>query len=106
MSVRFVLVGLAILGVLAALGFIQIIPDSGGGPSDSVRSPAVAPADKVNLNSATASELRKLPRLSPGSAAAIIDSRAKSRFKNWDDFAARRLAPSFTLEEIKDRVTF
>ena len=106
MSVRFVLVGFAILGVLAALGFIQIIPDPGGGASDSVRGPAVAPAGKVNLNSATASELRKLPRLSPGSAAAIIDSRALSRFRDWDDFAARRLVPSFTLNEIRDRVTF
>lgn len=62
--------------------------------------------DKINLNTATPDLLSKVLRLSRGSVTAIIESRKKSTFKDWNDFAGRRLVPSFAEKEIKARVTF
>jgi DNA uptake protein ComE-like DNA-binding protein len=61
---------------------------------------------KINLNTATENELRKLPRVSDRSASAIVESRAKSNFKDWNDLLARRVVPSFAEHAIKDLVTF
>src|SRR5262249_6647486 len=49
--------------------------------------------EKVNLNSASAEELDKLPQIGPARAKAIIEARAKGAFKNWDDFVARKVVP-------------
>src|SRR5262249_18187635 len=43
---------------------------------------------KTNLNTATAAELDKLPQMGPARSKAIIEARAKAKFKNWDDFVA------------------
>src|SRR5947199_5378133 len=52
---------------------------------------ATAPiAKKVNLNTATATELDGLPQVGPARAKAIVDARAKSPFKNWVDCVVRK----------------
>lgn len=61
---------------------------------------------KVNLNTATAQELDKLPQIGPARAKAIIEARAKARFKNWGDFVARKVVPANAEKAIKDLVTF
>ena len=66
--------------------------------------PAIAA--KVNLNAANAQELDALPQIGPARAKAIIEARAKGRFKNWDDFVARKVVPSNAQRAIKDLVTF
>ena len=62
--------------------------------------------EKININTATAAELRKLPRLNARGATAIIEARSKSKFVDWNDFSTRRIVPFFVREEIKNLVTF
>jgi competence protein ComEA len=68
---------------------------------------ATAPAAvKVNLNTATAAELDKLPHIGPARSKAIIAARTKEKFKNWDDFVARKVVPADTAAVIKNSVSF
>ena len=67
----------------------------------------VAPvASKINLNTATATELDTLPQIGPARAKAIVEARAKGKFKDWDDFVARKVIPSNAVAAIKDLVSF
>lgn len=72
--------------------------------------PAAAPAQpmakKVNLNTANADELDKLPQIGPARAKAIVEARAKGKFKDWADFQKRGVVPSNAEAAIKDLVTF
>lgn len=68
--------------------------------------PAVPAAKKTNLNTAAAEELDKLPQIGPARAKAIVDARAKGKFKNWDDFVARKVVPANAEAAIKDMVGF
>ena len=61
---------------------------------------------KTNLNTATAAELDKLPQIGPVRSKAIIAARAKAKFKNWDDFLARKVVPTDAAAAIKDVVSF
>jgi competence protein ComEA len=64
----------------------------------------VPAGQKVNLNTATADELDKLPQIGPARSKAIIDARAKGKFKDWNDFVARNVVPSNAEAAIKDLV--
>ena len=76
-------------------------------PKHSTTGTATAPvASKINLNTATAAELDKLPKISPTSSKAIMEARAKAKFKNWDDFVARKVVPADSAAAIKDVVSF
>ena len=66
--------------------------------------PSAATAKKVDLNTATADELDKLPQIGPARSKLIIEARAKSKFKDWNDFAARNVIPSNAETAIKDLV--
>ncbi|MGL4322951.1 MAG: ComEA family DNA-binding protein [Beijerinckiaceae bacterium] len=71
--------------------------------------PAAAPAaqgQRVNLNTATAAEMDGLPQIGEARAKAIIEARAKGRFKDWNDFVARNVVPKNAEDAIKDRVRF
>ena len=63
-------------------------------------------AAKVNLNTATAAELDKLPQIGPARAKAIIEGRDKAKYKDWDDFVKRHVVPTNASAAIKDLVTF
>ena len=68
---------------------------------------ATAPqAVKTNLNTATAAELDKLPQIGPARSKAIVEARAKAKFKDWNDFVARKVVPAEAAAAIKDVVTF
>jgi DNA uptake protein ComE-like DNA-binding protein len=60
---------------------------------------------KVNLNTATDKELDTLPEIGPARVKAIIEAR-KTKFKNWEDFEARKVVPADALKAIKDKVSF
>ena len=68
--------------------------------------PATPAAKKVNLNTAGADELDGLPQIGPARSKAIMEARAKGRFKNWDDFVARNVVPKNAEDAIKDMVSF
>jgi competence ComEA-like helix-hairpin-helix protein len=72
--------------------------------------PAPAPAAQgqlVNLNTATETELDKLPQIGPARAKDIIEARTKNgRFKDWNDFVARNVVPKNAEEAIKGKVRF
>jgi len=57
----------------------------------------------VNLNTAPASELDKLPQIGDKRAADII---AKRPYKDWNDFVAKNVVPSNAEAAIKDKVKF
>ncbi len=68
---------------------------------------ATAPvAAKVNLNTASAADLNKLPKGNVMNSKAIVEARAKGKFKDWDDFVARKVVPADAAAAIKDSVTF
>lgn len=61
----------------------------------------------VNLNTASAGELDKLPQIGPARAKDIIEARTKNgRFKDWNDFVARNVVPKNAEEAIKGKVRF
>src|SRR5262249_41551668 len=68
---------------------------------------ATAPmAAKINLNTATKTELDKLPHVGAHRSEAIIAARTKEKFKDWNDFMARKVVPADVAAAIKDSVTF
>lgn len=70
--------------------------------------PAVA-AKMVNVNTADAKELDKLPGIGKARAKVILAERAKGSFKDWADFDKRLAGSKVSTGErtkIKDMVTF
>ncbi len=64
---------------------------------------------KVNLNTASAAELDKLPKVGKARSKAILDERAKGPFRDWSDFDARMKRTSVNngvKNSIKDMVSF
>src|SRR5262245_12193866 len=61
---------------------------------------------KTNLNTASATDLDKRPKIGPAGAKAILDARTKAKFKDWADFVARKVVPADAEAAIKDVVTF
>ena len=71
------------------------------------KTPATAAmSKKVNLNTATAAELDNLPQIGEARSKAIIEARAKGKFKSWDDFVARKVVPANAEAAIKELVSF
>ncbi len=68
-----------------------------------VKAPATGP---VNLNTATAAELDGLSLIGKVHSKAIIEARTKAKFRNWDDFVARKIVPSNTEAAIRGLVGF
>jgi DNA uptake protein ComE-like DNA-binding protein len=61
---------------------------------------------KINLNTATVAQLDKLPKITPAQSKAIVEARAKTKFKDWNDFVARKVVPADTAAAIKEDVSF
>jgi competence protein ComEA len=119
MTTRRLLASSLMLALLSAPAFAQgtqpAQPAPATKPAPAVTAPAkpattgaaTAPmAAKVNLNSATAAELDKLPQIGPARSKAIIEARTKAKFKDWNDFVARKVVPADAAAAIKDAVSF
>jgi competence protein ComEA len=109
------LVTSAVLALLTVPAFAQGTQPAPAKPGPAVTAPAkpattgtatTPMAAKVNLNTASAAELDKLPQIGPARSKAIIEARAKAKFKNWDDFVARKVVPSDAVAALKDVVSF
>ena len=113
MSTRRILWVAALLGAISTPVFAQT-PQPPKPAAPAVTTPAkpanpTTPApvvSKINLNTATAAELDTLPQIGPARAKAIVEARAKGKFKNWDDFVTRKVVPSNAEAAIKDLVSF
>lgn len=115
MSTQRVLFAALIAAAVSAPAFAEekkpVSPPTSG-PSLSTSKPATtgsatAPVTaKVNLNTATASQLEKLPKITAAQAKAIMDARGKAKFKDWDDFVGRKVLSADAAAGIKDSVTF
>ena len=111
-----VLVTSLTIALLSAPAFAQgTQPAQAAKPAPAVTAPAkpattgaaTAPqAVKTNLNTATAAELDKLPQIGPARSKAIVEARTKAKFKDWNDFVARKVVPAEVAAAIKDVVTF
>jgi competence protein ComEA len=113
MNLRRLLSVAALLALSAAPAFAQVAaPAQPAAPAVAAPAKTATPAatapivKKINLNTAAATELDTLPQIGPARAKAIVDARAKSPFKNWDDFVARKVVPANAEAAIKDKVTF
>jgi DNA uptake protein ComE-like DNA-binding protein len=117
MLTRRILVTSAALALLSAPAFAQgtdtqpMQPAKPGPAATAPAKPATTGAAtpvaaKTNLNTATAAELDKLPKVGAAHSKAIIEARAKDKFKNWDDFVARKVVPADAAAAIKDVVSF
>jgi competence protein ComEA len=65
--------------------------------------PAANQGTLVNLNTAPANELDKLPQIGDARAQAII---AKRPYRDWNDFVAKNVVPANAEAAIKDKVRF
>jgi DNA uptake protein ComE-like DNA-binding protein len=114
MNLRRLLSVAAFLALSAAPAFAQVAAPAQpaapavAAPAKTTPTPAAtAPVvKKINLNTASATELDTLPHIGKARAKAIVDARAKGPFKNWDDFVARKVVPANAEAAIKDKVTF
>lgn len=118
---RFAL-GLAALAIAAGPAFAQTAtqpatPAKPAAPVTTPAAPAAQPAKpaapatqaqtkKVNINTASASELDTLKGIGEARAKKIIEERAKAKFKNFDDLVKRNVLPANVEAEIKDKITF
>ena len=111
MNLRRLLSVAALLALSAAPALAQVAAPAQpavAAPAKTTATPAAtAPiVKKINLNTASATEIDTLPQIGPARAKAIVDARGKSLFKNWDDFVARKVVPANAEAAIKDKVTF
>ena len=74
------------------------------GPIGPVRASEVAGA-RINVNTASASELARLPGIGADKAQAIVDFRAKEPFARPDDLRKVKGIGDKLYESIKDQVT-
>ncbi len=119
---RFAL-GLAALALAAGPSFAQTAtqPATPAKPAAPVTTPATpaAPAakpatpaatqtqaKKININTASASELDTLKGVGEARSKKIIEERAKAKFKNFDDLVKRNVLPANVEADIKDHITF
>lgn len=77
-------------------------------PAAKPATPAATQAQtkKVNINTASASELDTLKGIGEARAKKIIEERGKAKFKNFDDLVKRNVLPSNVEADIKDHITF
>ena len=119
MMIRRVLITSAVLALISAPAFAQGMqpakpapvtpPPAAAAPVKPVTTTGAATnqvAAKTNLNTATVAELDKLPQIGPARSKAIVEARAKAKFKDWNDFVARKVVPADAQAAIKDVVSF
>jgi competence protein ComEA len=74
-------------------------------PATHASDQAAAGAARVNVNTASAAELAKLPGIGPAKAQAIVEYRAKSPFALPDDLVKVKGIGPKLLDQIRDRIT-
>ncbi len=66
----------------------------------------LAPGETININTASAEELDRLPGIGSAYSQRIVDSRQSAgQFASTDELVSRKLIPSATYAKIKDLIT-
>jgi competence protein ComEA len=116
-------IGLAALALAAGPAFAQTAtqpatPAKPAAPVTTPAAPAAQPAKpaapaatqaqtkKININTASASELEQLKGIGEARSKKVVEERTKAKFKNFDDLVKRSVLPSNVEADIKDQVTF
>jgi competence protein ComEA len=83
-------------------------PAAPAAPAAKPAAPAAtqAQAKKININTASASELDTLKGIGEARSKKIIEERAKAKFKNFDDLVKRNVLPANVEGDIKDKISF
>lgn len=99
------------LGLLAALAIgssipvfaqtTQTSPAKPSAPMTTARTPAASASAMVDINSASAADLDKLPGIGKARADAIIKNRP---YKAKDDLLSRHIVPQSVFNRIKDKI--
>jgi competence protein ComEA len=104
----FLATGLALLLAMPATAQTQTAPKSPSSPAATAPSPADKATGKseqagglVDINSASAEELDKLPGVGPARAKAIIEHRP---YHGKDDLTNKKIIPENVYNEIKDKI--
>jgi len=74
-----------------------------GAPGVAKKTPATS--EVIDLNTATAAELRKLPGIGPKLSQAILDERDKAPFKSVDDLRRVHGIGAKTLDKLRPYIT-
>jgi competence protein ComEA len=89
-----------ILGAIAvALMIVFGVPAAGAAKTDSAK--AAKKTEKLDLNTASADQLKELPGIGEAYSKKIVDSRP---YKAKDELWQRKIIPKATYEKIKDQV--
>jgi competence protein ComEA len=81
-----------------------VVPRRGDATGSGGPAASSAPG-RLNLNTASATELDSLPGIGPATAAKIIASRQQLAFASVDDLVSRKLVSATVLAKFRDQVT-
>jgi competence protein ComEA len=99
--------GLRLAGLALLLGLLAPVPFVGAQASADEAQESAVPAGQVNLNTASAEELQRLPGVGPSRALAIVAYREQRPFRRIEELMRirgigratfRRLRPMLTLD--------
>jgi competence protein ComEA len=93
-------IGKVVLGLLCGLAL------AAGGPAGATPpAPGLAPGQRVDINTASADELARLPGIGPAKAQAIVEHRAHETFARVDDLRKVKGIGEKLFEQVREHLT-